>query len=497
DTPLPTTSPKKGQLVATIPASFLATPGILTIAVEQDGIQSIDDFIVVAPDEGPFIFAISPSRIRIGEEKEALELTGANFMNEAKVLVDGQEVKTRNASRRRITAVITQDLLMTPGVHTIQVQDKDGLLSNVGSFEVVPDVEVSTFAGSKFGFNREVECVNIEEALFRRPRRLALAPDGLLYVTDQQNHVIRTINPDTGEVCTIAGSGLSGYTDTGDSPDFEPSLSYPNGIVVASDGTLYVTENGNNVVRRITRAGGEAMLETFAGINVMITDKDRREELNSTRVGRDGFRDGVATDAAFRLPDDIVVAPDGSLYLADPNNHAIRKITFNGGQAMVETIAGNGVPGFIDGAGEKARFDTPTGIALSLDGNFLYVADTRNNRIRRINLQTRRVETFAGSGDSGVVDGPAVTATFAGPIGLAIDADGVIYVSEYLGNRIRRIDPAGNVTTLAGNNKRRFRDGAGLQATFEQPRGLAIDRERGILYVADYENFRVRAIALR
>jgi sugar lactone lactonase YvrE len=107
------------------------------------------------------------------------------------------------------------------------------------------------------------------------------------------------------------------------------------------------------------------------------------------------------------------------------------------------------------------------------------------------------VETVAGSGQGGSLDGPVGEATFEQPIGLAIDFDGTIYVSEVSGNRVRRIDTSGHVTTLAGISKAKFRDGVGLRATFANPRGLLIDRQRGILYVADTENFRVRKIQLR
>ncbi|HKG22731.1 MAG TPA: gluconolaconase, partial [Blastocatellia bacterium] len=129
--------------------------------------------------------------------------------------------------------------------------------------------------------------------------------------------------------------------------------------------------------------------------------------------------------------------------------------------------------------------------------NSLYVADTANNRIRVVNLLTRRVETLAGSGRINGDDGPAGQASFIRPVGLALDLDGTLYVVEVTGARIRRIDTEGNVTTLAGGSSTKFRDGSGVRATFNDPRGIVIDRLHGILYVADYENFRIRKIALR
>jgi sugar lactone lactonase YvrE len=175
----------------------------------------------------------------------------------------------------------------------------------------------------------------------------------------------------------------------------------------------------------------------------------------------------------------------------------IRRITQSGGQTVVETIAGNGVPGFADGVADRSRFNTPTALALSSDGAFLYVADTNNNRIRKIDLVNRRVSTFAGGG-SGDADGQGGQSMLFQPIGLALDSDGVLYVAEFGASDIRRIDPAGNVTNLAGGGKGlKLRDGPGIDARFNMPRGLAIDTQHGILYVADYENFVIRRIAVR
>ena len=488
-TPLPTTLVKK-HLEATIPASFLAQPSQLVVRLEQDGIQSENAILPVTPSEAPFIFTIGPSQVRVGDTRESIEIIGANFDSKTTATVDGQDAKVKNVTHQHLTVIVRSDTLSVLGPHTVQVADKDGNPTNTVTFTVVPDVTVSTVAGSgRLGFNAET-CVSGADALFRRPRRLALGPDGLLYVTDQQNHAIRTVNPDSGEVCTIIG-GEEGYKDSADTTD-PPALSFPNGVTVAGDGTIYVTENGNNVVRRIRRNGSSVVVETFAGLSSMITSPDKQKQLNSTRAGIDGFGNGNLLQATFSSPDDILIAPDGTIYLADAGNHAIRRIRQN----VVDTIAGTGVPGFTDGVAQNARFDTPTGLALSLDGRFLYVADTNNHRVRRVDLLTQRVDTLAGSGSNAVQDGPAGEAAFSQPIGLAVDTDGSVYVSEVFGNDIRRIDPQGNVTTVAGS-KSKFEDGPGLTAKFNNPRGLAIDRQRGILYVADQENQRIRKIVLR
>ena len=488
---LPTTIVKE-HLEATLPASLVSQPGELIVRVEQDGVQSEDEILPVSPTDDPFIFTVAPLRLRAGEERATIDVVGDNFGDGMTALIDGQEARVRGVTKRRLTIVITSDLLAAPGTHTVQVKKGD-VLTRTFTFQVVPDVQVTTFAGqSREGFNANT-CVSAADAMFRRPRRITFGPDGLLYITDQQNHAVRTLNPATGQVCTLAGTGQEGYKDSADTPD-APTFSFPNGVIVAADGTVYVSENGNNVIRRIRRTGGTVTVDTFAGDFRTIPSADRQKALNSTKIGQDGFHDGPLTNgAAFRLPDDMVIAPDGSIYVADAGNHAIRRIH----DGVVETFAGNGVPGFADGIGPNTRFNTPTGLALSLDGRTLYVADTNNHRVRRIDLATRRVGTLAGSGGVGLDDGPPGEATFNQPIGLAVDTDGTVYVSEVSNNDIRRIDTQGNVTSLAGKSNDKFRDGAGAFAFFANPRGLAIDRQRGILYVVDTENQRIRKIALR
>ena len=483
---------KKGHLEATLPGSLRSQPGQLTVRIQQDGVQSDDEILPVSPPDDPFIFTIAPLRIRVGEDRATIDVVGDNFDGKSKALVDGQEAKTKLVGKRRLTVVITSDLLMAPASHTVQVENKDGKVTSTFNFDVVPDVDVSTFAGlNREGFNL-VPCVTTTVAVFRRPRRINIGPDGLLYITDQQNHVIRTLNPNTGDVCTIAGNGTEGYKDSADSAD-PPVLSFPNGVVVDSDGTIYVSENGNNVIRRIVRSGSTTTISTFAGSFNLIPTPEKRDALNSTKVGLDGFRDGTLSGTALRLPDDMVIAPDGSLYIADAGNHSIRRIR----DGVMQTIAGNGVPGFADGAGPNTRFDTPTGLALSPDGQSLFVADTNNHRVRRIELATNHVTTLAGSGAAGLDDGPPGEATFSQPIGVAVDLDGTVYVTEVNNNDIRRVDTLGNVTTLAGTGNDKFQDGPGVKAKFRGPRGLAIDRAKGILYVVDTENQRIRKITLR
>lgn len=495
DIELPTTVGKNDRLEATMPGSFRNQPTQLVVRVEQEGIQSRDTIVPVTPTTDPFIFTVAPLRIRQGENRASVEVIGANFGKDVTAFVDGQEAFLRASTKTHLTVALERDVAVGP--HTVRVKDPDGNTTEAASFEVVPDVTVSTFVGTtKAGF--DPGCVSSDEARFRRPRRMTFGPDGLLYITDQQNHAIRTVDVNTGQTCTVAGTGEEGYNDSGNAAGKRPTFSYPNGIAVDSSGTVFVTENGNSVVRRIRRSGGSITVDTLAGMFNEVTDPDRQTRFNSTRRGIASYRDAGMFDSAFRLPDGILIAPNGTIYIADAGNSVIRRISQNGGQSVVETIAGNGVPGFADGVAARARFNTPTALALSADGNFLFVADTNNNRVRRIDLANRRVSTLAGGGGGATtLDGPGGQATLLQPIGLALDSDGVLYVAEFGASDIRRIDPAGNVTSVAGGGSLKLRDGLGIDARFNLPRGLAIDTQRGVLYIADYENFVIRRIAVR
>ena len=493
DVALETTRRANGRLEAIVPASLCTEPAQLFVRVQQDGIQSADTILSVTPSEAPFIFEISPLVIRQGEGRTTIDIVGANFGAGTTAQIDGADARVRNISRRHLTVVILPETADSLGSHTVQVFDKDGNPTETSSFSVVPDVTVTTSAGrDRDGFNQET-CVSAEEALLRRPRRLALGPDGLVYFTDNQNHAVRSLNPDTGEVCTVVGTGLEGYSDSGNEAEFPPTFSFPNGLALDSSGTIYVTENGNAVVRRVRLNGATRTVDTFAGLFTEIDDEERQKSLNSTRLGEDSYRDADLLGSGFRQPDDILLTPGGLIYIADAGNHAIRRINLDG---SVETIAGNGVPGFADGAAHNARFNTPTGLALSADEKFLFVADTINRRVRRIDLTARVVETFSGSGNPGGDDGPAHVASFVQPIALAFDTDGTLFVSDVGLHSIRRIDENGSVSAFAGGGSARFRDGTGVFARFDSPRGLAIDKQQRILYVADTENFRIRRIAL-
>ena len=199
-----------------------------------------------------------------------------------------------------------------------------------------------------------------------------------------------------------------------------------------------------------------------------------------------GFADGTGTAAQFNGPFGVAVDVDGNVYVADTYNYRIRKITPAG---VVTTLAGNTNYGYADGAGAGALFYLPKGVAVDPAGN-VYVADENNQRIRKI-TPTGTVTTLAGS-TGGSTDGDVSVAQFSTPGGIAIDADGNLYIGDTGNHRIRKITPAGVVSTLAGSTQG-ITDADGSAARFNKPTGVVVDGD-GNIYVADDDNERIRKV---
>jgi sugar lactone lactonase YvrE len=317
-------------------------------------------------------------------------------------------------------------------------------------------------------------------------------------------------------VTTLAGNGIGGFLDgTGTNSQFYNL----QGITVDADGNLYIGDSSNYRIRKITSQGtvstlagsgtngyldgigSEAQFKYVVGVavdtkgNVYVADFDnhriRKITPNGnviTLAGKDpGFADGQGEEAKFLNPTEIDVDAAGNVYVAEIGNHKIRKITPEG---KVTTLAGS-EQGFDDGAGFNAKFSNPHGIAVDGNGN-VYVGDTSNDRIRKI-TPTGEVSTLAGGDKADFIDGIGKDARFAGPRGVSVDANGNVYVADFFNNRIRKITPSGVVTTLAGSGDREYADGIGSSAKFNWPTGVAVDKN-GNIYVADYQNNRVRKI---
>ncbi|UTJ06117.1 Ig-like domain-containing protein [Arcobacter roscoffensis] len=320
---------------------------------------------------------------------------------------------------------------------------------------------VSTFAGSGSNGSSDGSAIT---ASFSFPYGVAVDSNGNVYVSDSSNHKIRKITSD-GNVTTLAGSGNAAFADgLGEAASFN----YPNQLAVDSSGNVYVSDNFNHKIRKISPDGN---VTTLAG------------------SGYGFFRDGVGANASFQNPDGIAVDSSGNVYVADYSNNRIRKISPDG---TVTTLAGNGYATFADGLGTNASFKSPSGVAVDSSGN-VYVADTLNHRIRKIDTNGN-VTTLAGSGDAAFADGVGATASFNKPSGVAVDSSGNVYVADFGNDKIRKITSDGNVTTLAGSGLGGSTDGNATVASFKNPYSVAVDSS-GNTYVADILNNRIRKIS--
>lgn len=319
-------------------------------------------------------------------------------------------------------------------------------------------VVVTTVAGSTEGFTDGP----LLSAKFRLPADVLVAPDGTIYVTDLFNSRIRKITG--GQVSTFAGGTTTLGIVNGNGP--LARFIDPTGIAMDATGNLYTSDGSDPRIRKISPV---ADVSTYAGI------------------ATPGFNDGSADAAQFNKNRwGIVADVQGNIYLADAGNNRIRKISISG---QVTTIAGSGIAGFKDDNGTEAQFFNPGGIAFDQQGN-LYVLDIGNFRIRKI-TPSGQVSTFAGSGIKGNADGNAGTAQFFEMFDMVIDKQGNLYVTD--NHRIRKISPQGVVSALAGSTVG-YADGDGLSAKFHYASGLAIDAQDNI-YVADAFNSRIRKIS--
>ena len=268
-----------------------------------------------------------------------------------------------------------------------------------------------------------------------------------------------------GATLTVAGGATAGFADgTGTAALF----GNPSGITKDASGNLYIADRNNNRIRKITPDG---VVTTFAG------------------SGSGGaIVNGTGTAAGFYTPYGITSDAAGNLYVGEYSNQAVRKIS---PAAVVTTLAGNGTAGNQNGTGTAATFNQPVGLAVDASGN-VFIADYINHLIRKI-TPAGVVTTFAGSGIAALTDGTGTAAAFNGPIALAFDAGGNLIVADYLNHAVRKITPAGVVTTIAGNGTAGYADATGAAARFNRPAGLAVDASNNI-FICDAQNHRIRKI---
>lgn len=310
------------------------------------------------------------------------------------------------------------------------------------------------------------------------PSAIAYDSAGNLYIAETQRHVIRRVDA-LGNIATFAGDGTQGFSGDG-GPATGAQLNSPQGVAVDGGGNVYISDSGNNRVRRV-----DAMtktLRTVAGDDVA----------GSTGDG------GPAASASLNLPRAICLDPAGkNLFIADTRNHRIRHVDLATG--TIDTFAGDGVQG-LSGDGTlatSASLDSPESIALDHNGN-LYLADTHNQRLRRISVDTKTISTVAGPGATvtSAAAGPVAATSLSLPSGLAADSVGNIYIADSGNHRLLRMDhTSGLITIAAGSSTQGFAGDAGpaTLASLDSPRAIALS-PGGLVSIADSGNQRVRQL---
>lgn len=309
------------------------------------------------------------------------------------------------------------------------------------------------------------------------PYGVVIGPDGALYFCDLDNQRIRRLDLKTRQMTTIAGNGQRGYAGDG-GPALQASLNMPHEIRFDKAGDLFIVERDNHTVRRVNRK--TRIISTIAG------------------TGTPGFSGdgGPGAKAQLRSPHSIALDGQGSLLICDVGNHRIRSLNLKTG--IIETYAGTGerkpTP---DGAPLSGTpLNGPRTIDLDPKGN-IYLALREGNAIYRIDPKTRRIHLIAGTGKQGYSGdgGPARAAEFSGPKGLAYAPDGSLFVVDTENQVIRRIDlKTGMITTVLGSGVRG--DGPEpdpLSCKLNRPHGIYVDR-RGVIYVGDSEAHRIRML---
>ncbi len=598
-----------GSVVPVGPADIFSQPG--AVAISNSGRVLVADGNLAGREityGAPIIDSINPSTISVSQNVN-VSITGSNFAPESKVLVGGvlianptvnntrsitfrtpnglpsgemtvtvlnrgglaqrslrlTPVPLANLARGRVTTVAggstyvgdglpaTQGILTRPAVTTLDANGNlfvsDFLGNRVRRIDAMTGV-ITTVAGTgRLGFLGDGElAVTAQMSL---PLGVAVDRSGNVFISDSINLRVRRVDARTGIISTVAGTGEYGFSGDG-GQGTAAALSRPLGLAVDAFGNLFIAdsdviegETGNSVIRRLDAATGvistvagrandagfsgdngqaiQARLNAPAGLafdaagNLYIGDTgnnrvrlieaggngriDPTDTIRSVAGnGQSGFSGdgGAATAARLNGPGTLAVDQSGNLYIADTGNNRIRRVAGNGN---ISTFAGTGVAGFSGDGGfaTQAAFDNPIGVSVDAGGN-VFIGDLLNDRVRRVDSMTGRISSVAGSGDGGPLGdgGPAIYAGFGIAQGLGLDRHGNLLVADYLGSVIRRIQGNGlnaSIQTVAGNGNLDYTGDGGLatNAALQTPSSIAIDAD-GNMYIADQGNNVIRRV---
>jgi streptogramin lyase len=394
---------------------------------------------------------------------------------------------------------------------------------------------ITTVAGDgAYGYSGDGAAATSASLSF--PFGVAVDSSGNIYIADSNNRRIRKVAISTGDITTLAGNGDLGFCGDG-GPATSASLNSFYGVAVDDSGNFYIADTYNQRIRKVDASGtittvagngspsysGDGGTATSASLsnpygvaadgsgNLYIADtyNQRIREVDAithdiTTVAGNGSSGssgdgGTATNASLSYPRSVAVDGSGNIYIADTSNQRIREVVHSTGN--ITTVAGNGTYGYSGDGGPaaSAKLANPYGVAVDGSGN-IYIADTDNNRIRKVDATTHDITTVAGNGTGGFSGdgGPATSATLTSPYGVAVDSSGNIFIADTFAHRIREVDRStGNITTVAGDGTYAFSGDGGpaTSAGLANPYGVAVNGA-GNVYIADTSNQRIREVTV-
>lgn len=447
---------------------FSNTNNVIRFGVPENGetanvLVSLKDTTMQGPvftvlerlPEPPKIDFISPES---GRADDIISIHGEFFgdsENDLKVTFNGTEAEFTLISDKLIEAEVPTKC----GDGAVEVTKNDNLATGP-FFDYLLTAYVTTLAGNlQSGFTDG----DPSSARFNKPVRLAFDINGDILVADQFNHAIRALTTD-GTVNTKAGTGIAGVTD---GPGQSAQFNNPSGLAVDGSGYVYVADFSNHVIRVIDSKNN---VSTVAGIYQAGYSEDK-DPLN----------------AQFNGPIDVTIGNPNTLYIADYNNNRIRRVQDIG----TTTLNGIADPGFADGDPNTAKMNGPAGVFYRQNGTILF-ADLSNSAIRQIDL-SGNITTLVGIAGAGDNDGDASLARLQNPYNAYLHTDGIIYIADALNHKIKILRPDNQVETLAGTGNSGWLDGKAESAEFNNPIDMIVDAQ-GNIYVADYNNNMIRKI---
>jgi len=360
-----------------------------------------------------------------------------------------------------------------------------------GFAQAITTVSGQYVAGGTGGFSGDGGAASAAQVRFPSGSAVDLA--GNLYVADAANHVVRKITKSGGAFTTIAtiagkkdaaGAGVMGFSGDG-GPATDATLAFPSAVAVDPFGNVYIADTGNHRIRKV---GVDGKISTVAGA----------VDGNGVPVAGYSASAAKASTASLYYPSGVAVSAGLDLYVADTYNHVIRKVnTFTD---VITTVAGAGVPGYLDSTPGASQFRYPQGVAFDSEGR-LYIADTGNNRVRRFEELYQQVETVAGNGAaSGNLGdgGPATSAVISAPFAVSLDARDNLYVADWGNQRIRFVSISSSllISTVAGGGTALGEGGDPLAASLASPRSVTLDKYAGLVVLSDTNNQLIRSVVV-